>query len=176
MSDLHCPVCGTELDLAQVLAHCHAQQAVEQLVALSVPVADRVLSYCQLFAPQRTRLTLARKVKIITSLLPDLQRQRIQHRGHDCAAPHRHWLLAIDQMLAARAAGTLATPLKSHGYLYAILANLAEKPARGADATTTTPSPHPADWRDPTLVAIEQASRNAVPPPDWVRNRHQRPK
>lgn len=64
---------------------------------------------------------------VIAQILPDLQRSAITHKGRDWAAPHAAWGQAIDQMLGARDAGRLDLPMAGHGYLYAILAGLADK-------------------------------------------------
>jgi len=124
---LNCPVCRAELSLEQITRHLDDEQAFTRLVALSVPLAHLVVSYVGLFTPAKQGLTLRKKVRIIAQLVPDLHRQTIAHKGRDWLTPRALWEQAIEQMLAARDAGTLAVPLKGHGYLYAVLASLAGK-------------------------------------------------
>lgn len=124
---LNCPVCRAELSLEQITRHLDDEQAFTRLVALSVPLAHLVVMYVGLFTPAKQGLTLRKKVRIIAQLVPDLQRQTIAHKGRDWLTPHALWEQAIEQMLALRDAGTLAVPLKGHGYLYAVLASLASK-------------------------------------------------
>lgn len=126
-ADLSCPVCGTELDLAVLFAHEGDQRALARLAAVSIPLGGRVLQYLALFTPPKQRLTSAKKIKLILQLLPDLERQAITHKGRDWAAPREAWAMAIDQMLAARDAQRLELPMKGHGYLFAILAAMADK-------------------------------------------------
>lgn len=126
-ADLSCPVCGTELDLAVLFSHEHDQRALARLAAVSIPLGGRVLQYLGLFTPPKQRLTAAKKIKLILQLLPDLERQAITWKGRDWAAPRTAWAMAIDQMLAARDAQRLELPMKGHGYLYAILAGMADK-------------------------------------------------
>lgn len=126
-ADLACPVCGTELDLATLFAHEHDQRALARLAAVSIPLGARVLQYLSLFTPPKQRLTAAKKIKLILQLLPDLERQAITHKGRDWAAPLPAWAQAIDQMLAARDAQRLELPMKGHGYLFAVLAGMADK-------------------------------------------------
>ena len=126
-ADLSCPVCGTELDLAVLFSHEHDQRALARLAAISIPLGSRVLQYVALFTPPKQRLTAAKKIKLILQLLPDLERQAISHKGRDWAVPLAAWAQAIDQMLAARDAQRLDLPLKGHGYLFAVLAGMADK-------------------------------------------------
>ena len=122
-----CPACGTELTLEHLVGHLDDEQAFARLVALSVPMAHLVVRYIGLFTPEKQRLTLRKKVRLIQQLLPDLQRQAITHKGRDWTAPLENWAKAIEQMLTARAAGRLDLPMTGHGYLYAILAGMADK-------------------------------------------------
>ena len=126
-ADLSCPVCGTELDLAVLFSHEHDQRALARLASVSIPLGGRVLQYLALFTPPKQRLTAAKKIKLILQLLPDLERQAITWKGRDWAAPREAWAMAIDQMLAARDAQRLELPMKGHGYLYAILAGMADR-------------------------------------------------
>ena len=126
-ADLSCPVCGTELDLAVLFSHEGDQRAMARLAEVSIPLGARVLQYVGLFTSHKQRLTAAKKIKLILQLLPDLERQAITYKGRDWAAPLSAWAMAIDQMLAARDAQRLELPMKGHGYLYAILAGMADK-------------------------------------------------
>ena len=126
-ADLSCPVCGTELDLAVLFSHEHDQRALARLASVSIPLGGRVLQYLALFTPPKQRLTAAKKIKLILQLLPDLEREAISWKGRDWPAPRTAWAMAIDQMLAARDAQRLELPMKGHGYLFAILAGMADK-------------------------------------------------
>ena len=132
-ADLSCPVCGTELDLGVLFAHETDQRALARLAAVSIPLGARVMQYVALFTPPKQRLTSAKKIKLILQLLPDLERQAITHKGRDWEAPLAAWAQAIDQMLAARDAQRLELPMKGHGYLFAILAGMADKHEASAE-------------------------------------------
>lgn len=127
MSDLSCPNCGAELDLMTVFGHAADNRALARLAAVSVPLGARVLQYVQLHQPLRQRLTARKKIKLLLELLPDLERAQVTHKGRDWAAPRTAWAEAIDQMLAMRDAGRLELPIKGHGYLYAVLAGMADR-------------------------------------------------
>lgn len=189
-----CPACGTELTIEQLVAHLDDEKAFSRLVALSVPMAHLVVGYITLFKPEKQALTLRKKVRLIAQLLPDLRRQVITHKGRDWAAPLENWARAIEQMLAARAAGRLELPMSSHGYLYATLAGMADKveaqaeqqreaerkrPVPRQDTVTvrgqTLPIGQALDvaygGKDPALAQIEADSKSAVPMPAEVRAR-----
>ena len=190
MSDLCCPACGAEMDLALLFAHEHDQRALTRLASVSIPLGARVLQYIALFQPTKQRLTVAKKIKLLLQLLPDLERFAITHKGRDWAAPLSAWAQAIDQMLAARDAGRLELPMKGHGYLYAILSGMADKheaeqeqqreqeqrsarrdsvQVRGQAMEIGTALEVVYGGKDPALAQIEAASRKAAPMPDAVR-------
>ncbi|MEG0149188.1 MAG: hypothetical protein RR701_07380 [Comamonas sp.] len=123
-TDLSCPTCGSEFDLATVFASECDQQALARLVAVSFPIGTRVLQYVGLHQPAKQRLTAAKKIKLLLQLLPDLEREAIHYKGRDWRVPLNLWSEAIDQMLAKRDTQRIELPLKGHGYLYAVLAGL----------------------------------------------------
>jgi hypothetical protein len=195
VSDLTCPCCGTELDVATIFAHADDQRAFARLASVSIPLGARVLQYITLFTPPKTRLTAAKKIKLLLQLLPDLERQAIDHKGREWAAPLSAWANAFDQMLASRDAGRLELPMKGHVYLYSVLAGMANKHEASAEAKTeagrrTAPIRDTVTVRgqamsignalqvqyggkDPALAAIEESSRQATPMPPEVRARLQ---
>ena len=192
-ADLSCPVCGAELDMTVLFAHEHDQRALARLATVSIPMGARVLQYLTLFTPPKTRLTAAKKIKLILHLLPDLERRAITFKGRDWAAPLDAWAQAIDQMLLARDQGKLDLPMKGHGYLYSILSGMADKfesqaeQQREADRRAV---PQQATvqvrgqtmsmgealqvvhaGKDPVLAQLDDASRSASRMPDDVRAR-----
>lgn len=155
-----CPACGTELTLEHLVGSIDDERAFARLVALSVPMAHLVVLYIGMFRPEKQRLTLRKKVRLIAQLLPDLRREAITHKGRDWAAPHETWARAIEQMLAARAAGRLDLPMTGHGYLYAILAGLSDKVEALAEREQeaerkSAPRPPTAQARTPTSVPTQ---------------------
>lgn len=170
MSDLSCPTCGSELDLAVLFAHEQDQRALARLASVSIPLGARVLQYLALFTPPKQRLTSAKKIKLILQLLPDLERQAITHKGRDWEAPLAAWAQAIDQMLAARDAQRLELPMKGHGYLFAILAGMADKHEASAEQQREQQlrtGPRAATTNGPASVAalVQQAQPAAAARP-----------
>ena len=190
-----CPACGTELSLEHLMSHLDDEQAFSRLVALSVPMAHLVVLYIGLFAPEKQRLTLRKKVRLIAQLLPDLRREAITHKGRDWPAPHATWARAIEQMLAARSAGRLDLPMAGHGYLYAVIAGMADKVEAVAEreqeaGRRTGSSAGPRQdtvqvrgqslpigealqtlyaGKDPVLAAMDAHKKDVVPAPEHAR-------
>ena len=185
-----CPVCHSELSIEQLTAHMEDRDAFAQLLALSVPLPRLVAAYLAMHKPQKQALTLRKKVRIVAQLLPDLRRGAITHKGRDWAAPPESWQRAIEQMVAARAAGRLDLPLSGHGYLYAILAGMADKAEASAEAqreaerktgaaaahtVTVRGQPMPiTDALQEVYGAPRQAATNPAPVPAHVREQLQR--
>lgn len=157
MTELTCPVCGTELGLDHLFVDADNRAAVARLIEVALPLGGRLLQYTRLFAPPKTRLTQRKQVRIILQLLPDLERCAITHRGRDWAMPLATWALGIDQMLTSRDAGKLDLPMKGHGYLYAILTSLADK----AEAVTEVQTE--AAKRAPVQAASFQVRGQSMP-------------
>lgn len=156
MSDLHCPVCGTELGLDHLFVDADNRAAVARLIEAALPIGARLLQYARLFTPPKTRLTQRKQVRVLLQLLPDLERGAITHRGRDWAAPLAAWAQAIDLMLASRDASRLELPLRGHGYLYAILMGMADKTEAAAEAQAE------ADRRDHAKRATVQVNGQAM--------------
>ncbi len=191
--DVSCPVCGAELSIAQLFAHADTHAAFTRLASVSIPLGARVLQYCTLFAPAKTRLTVPKQVKLILALLPDLERKAITHRGRDWAVPLSCWAQGIDQMLTARDMGKLDLPMKGHAYLYSILMSLADKVEATAEAQAEALRRAPVNvatvqvrgeampmgqalqqvfgGRDPVLARMDADNARAVPMPADVRAR-----
>ena len=126
-ADLSCPVCGAEFDLAVLFKSEESRKTFERLTASCSPLRDRLAQYAALAKPPKHKLGTDKSLRIITTLLPDIERGAITWKGRDWAAPLSAWAQAIDQMLAQRDAGRLERPMKGHGYLYAILAGMADR-------------------------------------------------
>ena len=195
MTDITCPACGAEFDLTVAFACEEERRAFARLASVSIPLGTRVLKYIALFTPPKQRLTSAKKLKLLMQLLPDLERKAITHKGRDWTAPLDAWAQAIDQMLAARDAQRLELPMKGHGYLYAVLAGMADKHEAAQEAKREEDArlrPQRASvqvrgqaleigaaldvvygGKDPALAAIEQRERNAAPMPAHLRERMQ---
>jgi len=118
---LTCPACGALFSLDALLGNEGAREAVMAAMQLPAPLGWHMIRYLALFRPAKRNLTLDRLANLINELLPMIAAARIERNGNSHSAPLDYWRMAIDEMLAKRAAGALTLPLKSHGYLLAII-------------------------------------------------------
>ncbi len=147
-----CPSCGATLSLDALIAHDAAREALAAAFKLSGPVGSAMVRYVALFRPESRELTMDRVARLVGDLLPDLQAQRITRNGQVYDAPLEAWAWAIEQALAARDAGRLTLPLKSHGWLYEVISNW--RPQAGQMAAIGEPRQALAKAPSKTLSAI----------------------
>ncbi|WP_218241549.1 hypothetical protein [Comamonas fluminis] len=184
-----CPVCRTELSIAQLFISEEAQRTFNRLAVLSIPLGVRVLRYLTLFTPPKTRLTQDKQLKLIEQLLPDLERGAITVGGLDFQAPKGLWDMAFDRVFAVADDGKLSLPLTGHGYLYSTIRDQSNKAAAKAEVQTeqdrrNTPQRGPLQInggltsigaalgnQDPALADMEQRSSQAVKPSNEIRKR-----
>jgi len=117
---IRCPACGAEMSLDTVIEHTAAAQALA--IALNAaPLGAQIVRYLALFRPQKRLLTWPRVAALLGELLPAIKAGRLERDGRVHEAPLAAWSAALEKTLQARDAGTLRTPLKSHGYLFEIV-------------------------------------------------------
>lgn len=117
---LVCPCCQAVYPLEAALNDVAARKAVVEAFRLT-PVGDLLLAYIGLFKPPKRALAMSRTARLLKELLPMIRDAKIERNGRTWSAPQDYWRMALTEMLAKRDSGTLATPLKSHGYLLAII-------------------------------------------------------
>lgn len=172
---LQCPACSAEMDLDVLLAAEEGRQTLARLIAMGTPMGAWTLRYIGLFRPAKRALSMARTLKLLEELWPDIQRQAITRKGREWAAPPAAWQAAIEQLLQTRDRGGLTLPMTSHGYLYEILVGLADKAESQAERTAEADRREPA--RSAAPIAAMAAARQApaaedhtpVPTPDKLR-------
>ena len=57
-----CPVCRTELSIAQLFINEESQRTFSRLALMSIPLGARVMRYLTLFNPPKTRLTQGKQL------------------------------------------------------------------------------------------------------------------
>ena len=117
-----CPCCGAENSLDALLAHDDARDAVLAVIAVGGELPRLAVQYVGLFRPTKTSLTWARTAKLLGDILPDIRRGAITRERVEYPAPAEAWLYGFRELLARRNSGSLKLPLKSHGYLYEVIA------------------------------------------------------
>lgn len=122
---LTCPCCGAQHSLEALLMDAAARQAVAAALALPA-LGDRAIRYLGLFRPAGGRgLTWDRAARLLDELNAAIAAGQIERYGQLWPAPLDYWKSALDQMLDNRPA--LVLPLKTHGYLYEVVAGYSRK-------------------------------------------------
>lgn len=124
---LTCPACGASGALEFFLMDASARESVRAAFQLPAPLGRQVMTYIGLFRPMQRALTWDRVEKLLAELLEPIQAASVTRNGIAHPAPIDYWKEALDQVLVNRA--KLNLPLKSHGYLFEIVANLSGKQA-----------------------------------------------
>ena len=149
-----CPCCGAENSLDALLAHDDARDAVLAVIAVGGELPRLAVQYVGLFRPAKTSLTWARTAKLLGDILPDIRRGAITRERVEYPAPAEAWLYGFRELLARRNSGSLKLPLKSHGYLYEVIAGWQGQGLRPA-AIPANPQPNVPDGSQ-TLGALAQ--------------------
>lgn len=128
-----CPCCGVENSLDALIANDDARNTLWLLSQAGGDLTKLTVQYLGLFRPAKTSLTYSRMNTLLNELLPDMQAGRIARSGIVYEAPKAAWLYAFGEVLARRNTGSLNTPLKSHGYLYEVIAGWQGQAAQVVD-------------------------------------------
>jgi len=123
---LVCPCCAAEFPLQAAVSDIAARQAIARAFSLT-PLGDVLLPYVGLFKPAKQALKMSALVRILDELIVDIKAGQITRGGTIYPAPQEYWRSAIETMLASR--DKLSLPLKSHGYLYEIIAGFGNRAA-----------------------------------------------
>ena len=128
-----CPACGATNDLAVCVAHEDARAFHGVLLQLPDTLIKPTIKYLGLFRPEKTRLQWGRMVTIVRDLLPMIQDCKVQYGHATYTVPHAMWVAAITGLVESPPA-SLKLPLKSNGYLLALIAGQCEQAEAKAEA------------------------------------------
>ncbi|MFC0349714.1 hypothetical protein [Undibacterium danionis] len=113
------------MSLDAMINHDAARSAIAAAMGMDLTLGKALVQYLALFRPSKRSLSFDRVAALLEELVPMVQAGKVTRNGQHYAAPRESWKLAIETVLASR--GTLQLPLKSHGYLLAVLIGAAEK-------------------------------------------------
>lgn len=142
---LTCPCCAARYCIEAGLADESARVAVAAALKMPPPLGDLTLRYLGLFRPHKHALSWDRAARLLTELQAAIAVGQVTRHGRAWAAPLAAWQHALEQVIEARERLTL--PLKSHGYLYEIVAGAAQKAQGVAEQKTEELKRRPA-YRD----------------------------
>jgi hypothetical protein len=122
---LVCPACGATGSLEMFLRDVSARAALASALKLPPPLAPLLANYLGLFRPGKRSLTWDRVERLLSELLEPIQAGKLKRNGRDWPVPVTTWQAALEELLAKRE--KLNLPLKSHGYLFEIVAGMSDK-------------------------------------------------
>lgn len=120
-----CPTCGTSGALLLFAADADARYCVKLAGKLPPALERSVWAYLALFQPPQRMLTWKRVRTLLPPLIAAIDAGQVERHGRAWAAPQAAWQGALDEMVDKR--DKLSLPLKSHGYLFEILAGGANR-------------------------------------------------
>lgn len=152
-----CPNCGAANSLDSLVSDAEAAEVLKMLLELDADIGKAAIRYIGLFRPAKSQLSWARTAKLLNELLPMIKAQEAARDGVCFPAPAEAWIHGFNETVNARDQGRLKTPLKSHGYLYEILAGWVGQPSAG-NQTVNQPSRRAALPANPSQTLTAAAS------------------
>lgn len=129
-----CPACGATMSLDTIIGHEGARAAVMIALKFPAPLGNLLVQYLAFFRPATRQLSFDRVASLLNELLPMIEAGKITRSGRIWSAPQDYWKQALEEMLAKR--DKLTLPLKSHGYLLAIIEGYGSKAETRQEAQT----------------------------------------
>lgn len=129
--NIKCPNCGAVHSLDSLINDADASAVLKAVLEMDAELGKAAIRYIGLFRPAKSQLSWARTAKLLSELLPMIKAQEAVRDGVCFPAPTEAWIHGFNETVNARDQGRLKTPLKSHGYLYEILAGWAGQPNAG---------------------------------------------
>jgi len=154
-----CPGCGLNGDIEVFLHDTAWRAALVPALALPAELSASLLPYLRLLGTAKRGLTAPRAGKLLAELEAGIKSARVKRHGVERVAPLALWKEALDEVLAARDAGTLELPLKGHAYLYQVVYALAGKAAGRDERSRETRA------QGVTPIGISNAHKPFDPPP-----------
>ena len=129
--NVKCPNCGAVHSLDALINDAEASAVLRAVLEMDAELGKAAIRYIGLFRPAKSQLSWARTAKLLNELMPMIKTQEAARDGVCFPAPTEAWIHGFNETVNARDQGRLKTPLKSHGYLYEILAGWVGQPSAG---------------------------------------------
>ncbi|MBS5743437.1 MAG: hypothetical protein KHW43_08070, partial [Neisseria sp.] len=129
--NIKCPNCGAVHSLDTLINDAEASAVLKAVLEMDVELGKAAIRYIGLFRPAKSQLSWARTAKLLNELLPMIKAQEATRDGVCFPAPTEAWIHGFNENVNARYLGRLKSPLKSHGYLFEILAGWIGQPSAG---------------------------------------------
>jgi len=125
-----CPNCRVSASLDVFLSEDSVRAALDAVIdahPAGQTLIKPMLRYIGLFAPAKSRMAYSRLASLIGEISPAMRSAQISRNGRTWPAPMAYWQAAFETVLNAAHQGSLALPLKSHGYLLEVIARMASQ-------------------------------------------------
>jgi len=125
-----CPNCRVSASLDVFLSEDSVRAALDAVIdahPAGQTLIKPMLRYIGLFAPAKSRMAYGRLANLIGEISPAMRAAQITRNGRLWPAPLPYWQAAFETVLNAAHQGSLALPLKSHGYLLEVIARMSSK-------------------------------------------------
>lgn len=120
-----CPACHLKFPVESGITHASAHAAIASAIKLPTPLGALILRYMGMFAPASRAINMDRLTALIDELQTQINAGKLTHKNRTFKAPLDVWRVALEEILMSRDKWTL--PLKTHGLLYGIAAQIANK-------------------------------------------------
>ncbi|GHD63767.1 hypothetical protein [Jeongeupia chitinilytica] len=166
MLDLTCPCCGAMSGLEAYLLTEAQGRAVTAALAMPRPVRLAVVGYMRLFNVQGRKATASKTARLIGELAEIIPTNQIKRAGNVYVITSELWRDAMDDVVerARQPGSTLRLPLKTHGYLYEVVAGKAEQLAARVESQREAARSTGGSVLD-NVVRPEASARSPPPPP-----------
>lgn len=155
--NVKCPNCGAVHSLDSLINDAEASAVLRTVLEMDAELGKAAIRYIGLFRPAKSQLSWARTAKLLSELMPMIKAQEAVRDGVSSPAPAEAWIHGFNETVNARDQGRLKTPLKSHGYLYEILAGWVGQPSAG-NQTVNQPNRRAALPANPSQTLTAAAS------------------
>lgn len=147
-----CPECGLLAELHVFAAQTDINPALAEALGMPASLGTRVTAYLRLFSPPKKTLTTTKALRLLSELRAAIAAGQVERHGRAWPAPVNYWQMALDELLDKR--DRLALPLKSHGYLFEMVAGMSSRAAAKAETQKEERLRRPAPPQDPKRPAV----------------------
>ncbi|WNL39854.1 hypothetical protein RN346_04665 [Halomonas sp. PAMB 3232] len=157
-----CPECGMTGDMAAFVTQGEHNQALAVALEMPALLSSRIVRYLGMFRPKSRALASAKSARLLAELKDAITSGVIERKGVTRDAPLNVWMNALDQLLE-RPPSNL--PLNGHGYLFEVVANVADRHAgeveRQREEAARSGAKPPAN-RAPTAAVRERSTDDVL--------------
>lgn len=156
-----CTSCGYKQPIQAGLENAKAKQAMASCLKIAPKLADDILMYLEMFSPGERSIRADKLANLFNELREVFSSAQVERNGIVYVAPLATWKLGLESVIANRS--NLSLPLKTHGYLFQTVANLANSAAGKAEAKREQQRQHaPEGNRSGEPKAINKFTENAT--------------